>query len=451
MSRIAMRRSDVPRRPRRPVATRGRLVASLAAATVLAGCGMTHPVAAPSSSAQLSSTSAASTGSAGTTPGTSPFLSTVGSSTPLVTASTSTVVTAASSTTKQQQVIRIATDLPSADQFGDSERDGSQLAIDDATRQGLLPGDQVSLVSEPGPQGVRSAIADPSVLGVIGPVTSAEAAADLPAGSPAALAIISPSAGDQPAGSLPFFRLAVTGGAQGAALADFAAKARGLHTAYIVDDAQPDGQALTAGFSDEWRLLGGHISGHASVPAGTSSYLNLLTQIAAEQPDLILYGGADATDALTLRQQMLQIPGLKNTLFIGGDRSHAATFAKAIGPSNLTYTATAGPDGSDDPQFRTEFVNRFGTGVIGTYSAAAYDATMILLHAIQTAGTHGTITRAAVIAAVAATNYPGTGATWSFDDTGGPVLHVVTIYTPAAATVTEGDGWSFVARICPNC
>ena len=92
-----------------------------------------------------------------------------------------------------------------------------------------------------------------------------------------------------------------------------------------------------------------------------------------------------------------------------------------------------------------------GVGVIGTYSAAAYDATMILLHAIQAAGTHGAITRAAVLAAVAATNYQGTGATWSFDGTGGPVLHVVTIYTPAAAVANDGDGWSFVAQICPNC
>jgi len=224
-----------------------------------------------------------------------------------------------------------------------------------------------------------------------------------------------------------------------------------LRTAYVVDDTQPEGQALAAAFTDEWRLLGGQVTGQVSVPAGTTSYVNVLTQASVTRPDLIFYGGDAATGAISLRQQMLQVPGLKNTVFVGGDGAHTAAFAQAIGSTSTTYSATAGPDGSDDPGFRTRFVTRFGAGSISTYSAAAYDATMILLHAIITARSGGTLTRPAVLAAVAATNYQGTGATWSFDVTGGPATRIVTIYTPAPANLSQGDGWQYVTSICPTC
>ena len=408
-----MTRNVLANRRSRPALPPGGLTAMLAAVLATAACGATPAPGTPSTSTAPPVTSAAGPG--------------------------------------QPPVIRIATDLPATSQFGPSEQDGVQLAIDDATEQGLLPDYQLSLVSEAGPQGVRAAIADPSVLGVVGPVTSAQSAADLPSGESAPLAFVSPSAGDQPAGVVPVFRLAVSASVQGAALADFPAKTKLLRTAYVVDDTQPEGQALAAAFTDEWRLLGGQVTGQVSVPAGTTSYVNVLTQASVTRPDLIFYGGDAATGAISLRQQMLQVPGLKNTVFVGGDGAHTAAFAQAIGSTSTTYSATAGPDGSDDPGFRTRFVTRFGAGSISTYSAAAYDATMILLHAIITARSGGTLTRPAVLAAVAATNYQGTGATWSFDVTGGPATRIVTIYTPAPANLSQGDGWQYVTSICPTC
>ena len=119
--------------------------------------------------------------------------------------------------------------------------------------------------------------------------------------------------------------------------------------------------------------------------------------------------------------------------------------------SGLGKRTGSNPGTAPQADSTIRFVTRFGAGSISTYSAAAYDATMILLHAIITARSGGTLTRPAVLAAVAATNYQGTGATWSFDVTGGPATRIVTIYTPAPANLSQGDGWQYVTSICPTC
>ncbi len=349
----------------------------------------------------------------------------------------------AHATTHQPQVIRIATDLPATSAFGPSEADGVQLAIDDAGRQNLLPGDQLQLLPETGSAGVRAAIADPTVLGLVGPTTSAEAGSDLPAGATAPLAVVSPSAGDRPAGTMPFFRLAAPASTQGTVLADFAYQQKHFRTAYLIDDTQPGGVELANGFAAEWTKLGGKINGHVSVPAGTASYVNALTQAAVTRPDLVFYGGDAATGGIDLRQQMAQVPALKNTPLVGGDGVHTATFARTLGPAAATYSATAGPDGSDNAAFRAAFTARFGANAISTYSAAAYDATMVLIQAVKAAQGHGTPTRAAVQAAVAAISYHGIGTTWAFDGSGAATPPIVTIYT-LATDPAHGDGWQLV-------
>jgi branched-chain amino acid transport system substrate-binding protein len=345
------------------------------------------------------------------------------------------------------RTIRIATDLPASAAFGQSEQDGVQLAISDATRNNELPGFKLELAAADGAQGVQEAIGDASVIGLVGPVTSAEAATDLPQGASAPLAIVSPSDGDVPSGTMPFFRLAVPEAAQGAALADFAHQ-QGLFLASVFDNAQPDGVALANGFLVEWLHLGGSVIQQFITPAGSASYITGLT--AASSSQFIFYGGDAATGGTLLRQEMSTIRSLQQAPLIGGDGLHTAAYAQTIGlGGGATYAATAGPDGSDQAAFHAEYVARFGAGAISTYSAAAYDATMILIHAIGNVVAHGTLTRSAVEAAVRALTYHGVSGTWSFNATGGPASQVVTVYT-ISQHPKQGDGWQVIGSKQPG-
>src|SRR5438128_1998851 len=68
-----------------------------------------------------------------------------------------------------------------------------------------------------------------------------------------------------------------------------------------------------------------------------------LGSAAAEKPDVIYFGGLDATGGTAIRQQMLQVQGLQNTPFVGGDGINTPTFATTIGANSggPVYSTTA--------------------------------------------------------------------------------------------------------------
>ena len=75
-------------------------------------------------------------------------------------------------------------------------------------------------------------------------------------------------------------------------------KVLGLHTVYVINDAETYGIGIANAFVGEWQNLGGTLLGQASEPGTTTSYVALLTQIAALHPDFIYFGGLDSTGCL---------------------------------------------------------------------------------------------------------------------------------------------------------
>lgn len=324
----------------------------------------------------------------------------------------SAVAGCASSGGAAAKTIEIGIDLPlsGADaSVGRSTLNGMLLAIDQANAKGLPGGyvlqadqldDAVDGVHSPeqGVSNVRTFVSNPNVVVVLGPYNSNVAAAEIPITNAAGMAQISPSAVSDgltlgsDARKLrrvnptlnTFFRVCTTDSRQGSAAAAFALKL-GLKRAYVIDDDETYGLDLANVFTHDYRKLGGTILGHDHIAKNTQDFTSLLTKVAATKPQLVFYGGTTSTGAGLIRLQMFDV-GLGSVPFMGGDGiPDIATVAgkRADG----TYYTVAAPNVEKLPSART-FLKQYRAAYhanVGPYSANAYAAAEVAIHAISRA------------------------------------------------------------------
>lgn len=321
--------------------------------------------------------------------------------------------TASSSGSPAGTSIKIGIDLPlsGADTFaGQTTANGALLAIDQAKANVPSGFTLVSSVLDDAVQGVHSAqqgatntrtfIADPSVLGMIGPYNSDVAAAEIPLTNAAGLVQVSASTVSdgltlgadavQLRRANPtidtFFRVCTTDSRQGSAAAQFARKL-GLKRVYIIDDNETYGLDLANLFETDFKTLGGTVLGHDHLTKDQQDFMALLTKAAAAKPDVIFFGGTSSTGGGLIRKQMFDA-GLGGLPFIGGDGIADQQFIAVAGKrADGTYYTVAAPNALKLPaarQFVKDYQNRFHQSM-GPYSANAYAAAQVLIAAIEKA------------------------------------------------------------------
>lgn len=397
--------------------------------------------------------------------------------------------------------IKIGSDFPvsGADESaGKPAENGAHLAVDEANAAHVIP--NVNFVFDPkddvGPSGthdgatgqknITDLIGDAEVAGVVGPLNSSVAISELPVANTAPLAIISPANTNdcltqttpedqcggannkiptyRPTGKVTYFRIATRDFYQGGALADFGFKTKGYKKVYVIDDTETYGVGIATAFVNEWKKLGGTVIDRKSIPHTTASYVNLLTQAASTNPDVIFFGGNDSTGGTDIRQQMMQVAGLKNTPFIAGDGTQTSAFAKQIKPigGGPVYTSVAAVDitklGGTAQDFIARYSAKYGANNISSYSAGSYDCAKIIIQAIQTAMKNGAVPpknsgdaataktfRQAVINAIQGIDYTGVTGHHTFDQNGDTTNRVISIKT--IGDITKGDGWESVTQV----
>ncbi len=402
-----------------------------------------------------------------------------------------------SSTPTGSKTIEIATDFPVSGKdtsSGKPAEDGAHLAVDQANSQNTIPGYKLVFVpkDDVGPQGIhdpavgaqniRSLIGDALVAGVVGPFNSNVAQTEMPIANQAPLLLISPSNTNQcltqegadigctgatdyvptlrPTGNVTYFRIATTDNHQGPANADYLYNTVHLKNAYVIDDAETYGIGIANTFSSEWTKLGGKLLGRSSEQSSTTSYVSLLTQVASQKPDVIYFGGLDSTGGILVRQQMQQIPTLKNTVFAGGDGLVTSTFASTIGlTGGPVYGTVATTDVAKNPA-AAGFISKYQAtyGALGAYSAAAYDCANILIQAIKMAIAGGAQTpqnsgdaagaktfRQAVINQMSKIDYTGLTGHHTFDKNGDTTNKVITIFQ--LANVSGKPDWKAISVV----
>ncbi len=265
--------------------------------------------------------------------------------------------------------LKIGIDLPTsgADATnGIPTRNGAVLAIEEANAKGLPGGnkleadsldDTVQGVHDPaqGAQNIKTFIADPTVMGVIGPFNSNVAKAEIPLTNDAGLAQISPSntntgltKGDDAKtlrsshpDTIAYFRVCTTDDKQGAAGAQFARKL-GFKKVFVIDDNETYGKGLADVFETDFAKLGGTVLGHEHITKNQQDFKALLTKVHSLGPDAIFFGGTTSSGGGLVRKQMADV-GLGSVAFIGGDGISDEEFIKETGSAadNSYYTVAA--------------------------------------------------------------------------------------------------------------
>jgi branched-chain amino acid transport system substrate-binding protein len=358
-------------------------------------------------------------------------------------------------------VVKIGVDLPMSG--GDASNgiptnNGVILAVDQANAKGLPGGiklqvytldDAVQGTHDPaaGAQNIKTFAADPSVLGVVGPFNSNVAQAEIPVSNDAGLVLISPSntndgltIGESAKrlrtshpNEITYFRVCTRDQNQGRAGAELARKL-GFKRVYVVDDNETYGKGLADVFDHDFKAMGGTILGHDHLTKNQQDFKALLTRIKATNPDAVYFGGVTVTGGGLLRKQMADA-GMSNVPYMGGDGISDEEFLKIAGPmANNSYYTVAAPDINRLPSaeaFIKDYKAKFHSDP-GPYSANAYAAAQVIIHAIAEAAKAdgGKVpTRAAVLKYVAATkDLPTPIGAVGFDKNGDTTNGVISYY-----------------------
>lgn len=338
---------------------------------------------------------------------------------------------------------------------------------------------------ERGAANVQALIATGGLLGIIGPLDSNVARAELPIANQASLALVSPSASDtcltkdvflpsslnvtakditcsdasqltakelRPLPTNNFFRLATTDDYQGPAAADYAYKALHKLKVAVMSDGEVYGQALASGFSIRFVMDGGSVVDHADFnPAPPPDYTTFLKKAKADGAQAIYFGGVTSNGVCSARAGMKGIFDA-SAPFLGGDGiAEDATCVSAAGAQAVGIYATVPAVNADSLPAALPTIGAFksvfpGKTDYGAYTMAAYDATGLLVDAIHRAFAvlGGKFpTRVAVLAQVAATNYPGVIGPIAFTPEGDITAKIVSVYEaqssdPLAAWAFQG-------------
>lgn len=351
--------------------------------------------------------------------------------------------------------VTIGVDLPlsGADAaIGQSTLNGVTLAVEQANAKGLPDGltlqvkaldDAVQGVHSPqqGVANTRTLIADPDVVAMVGPYNSNVGKAEIPVTNAAGLAQISPATSTDsltkgPDGAalrrtnpntIAFFRVCALNSQQGTVGAKLATS-KGWKTAYVVDDNETYGLDMAAAFSKDFEQDGGTIVGSDHLEKNSQDFKSLLLKIAAAKPDVLFYGGVSSTGGGLLRKQMFDT-GLSALPMLGGDGIDDLNSIAGKQADGVYYTVGA-VNAAELPAAKTfvkDYAARFKEPV-GPYSANAYAATQIAIAAIEKAKAAGSLTRAAVLKAVAATDMPTVIGQVSFDADGDVASPVISVY-----------------------
>ncbi|MGW5521522.1 protein kinase domain-containing protein [Gordonia sp. NPDC003950] len=226
----------------------------------------------------------------------------------------------------------------------------------------------------------QTAAADPSIIGLIGPWSSAESAATGPVLAPVGLAFASPSATrsvllEQNWGN--FFMGAAYEGVLNRAIALYL-RGEGYRRVCVVSDDD----AYTAAAA---RMFASNLGAAAdnscviTVPVGSEQFPQQVQQVKSQAPDAVFYLGV--TDEAAPFVDQLRSAGLAAPIYAGGDGVVNRSFFAITGPqgSGVRLTCECGPAA---PAFVSEYRERYGREP-HFFAAESYDLTAIMLKAID--------------------------------------------------------------------
>ena len=320
--------------------------------------------------------------------------------------------------------------------LGKDNENGARLALEEVNQQGLMiNGKKITLefvgeddASDP-KQGTQVAqkLVDQKVVAIVGHLNSGVSIPAAKIYSDAGIVQISPSSTNPEYTNQGFkttYRLVGTDAQQGPVLARFAIDKLKAKNIAIVDDSTQYGKGLADEFEKTIIASGGKIVVHEATNDKATDFKAILTNIKSKKPDIILYGGMDATGGPFAKQaKELGI----NVKIIGGDGICSPTLAQLAGDAavNVICSTVGVPKESlaNGETFLKNYQKRFNAEV-QIYSPMAYDAVMVIVDAMKRANS---TEAAAILSVMPATNYAGLSGQIAFDAKGDLKESVITL------------------------
>jgi branched-chain amino acid transport system substrate-binding protein len=305
--------------------------------------------------------------------------------------------------------------------FGADQLNGMKLAVEEWNAKGGVLGKKIVIVEGDDQRDPKQAVSAANKLindGVVGVVGHFNSNCSIPASEvyhKAGIPEISHGSTNPQYTERSFdnvFRVCGRDDQQGKVSAAFAVNVLNAKKIAILHDKTTYGQGLAEefkkGLGDKAQVLL-----YEGIGVGEKDYSPVVTKIKALNPDLVFFGGIYVEAGLLIKQ-FKAVGG--TAPFIGGDGIMSEELVKIGGPATEGTFATFGPDTKESPSakgFNENYRKKYGEP--GVYSVYAYDATNILLQAIQNAGTTDS---KKVIPAIRAIDYNGALGHIQFDNRG---------------------------------
>ena len=280
--------------------------------------------------------------------------------------------------------------------FGQSTKNGVQLAVDEINAAGGVNGRKITLVVEDDqgkPEQAKTVISklinQDKVQAVLGEVASSNSLAAAPVAQEAKIPMITPSSTNPKVTEVGDYisRVCFIDPFQGSTMAKFAAKTLNAKTAAILGDVNSDySKGLTQFFEEEFTKQGGKIVAKEAYTQNDPDYKGQLTKIRNLNPDVIYIPGYYSQVGIIARQA--RELGM-NMPLLGGDGWDSPDLFK-LGGEALKNTFISNHYSADNPapeiqNFVKAYKAKFNV-VPDSLAALAYDSAKVLADAIKRAG-----------------------------------------------------------------
>jgi branched-chain amino acid transport system substrate-binding protein len=321
--------------------------------------------------------------------------------------------------------------------LGKDNENGARLAVEEINKAGLtIDGKKVTLElvaeDDAGDPKTGTAVAqklvDAKVAAVVGHLNSGVSIPAAKIYSDAGITQISPSSTNPDYTKQGFkttYRVVATDAQQGPALANYASKGLKAKKVAIIDDATAYGKGLADEFEKTAKASGMTVVAREATNDKATDFKAILTKVKGTQPEVIMYGGMDATGG-PLAKQAREL-GIKAKI-VGGDGMCTDKVAELAGAAVVNIICSeAGmalskmAKGAD---FEKAYKARFNTGV-QIYAPFTYDAVYVIADAMKRGNT---TTPAGILAQMPTTNYNGLIGNVAFDAKGDMKEGIITLY-----------------------
>lgn len=276
--------------------------------------------------------------------------------------------------------------------FGIDISQGGQLAAD---KFGEVDGWTIEFLVEDtqgSPEGGASVanlfVSNPDVVAISGHTFSGSTASAIPIYNEARIPMLSASAtradltqGDQDV----FNRIPFTDEIQGTDAANYLYGTLGFRAIAVMHDGDAYGQGLAEKVQQVFTDLGGEAVAFQAITAGETDYTAPLTDISAQSPEAIYYGGYYPEAAVIANN--MPVAGLPDAVLFSDDGVFGATYIELAGDNaEGTYATSALPPASEArDEFTAAYMDAYGVepGSLSTFTWHGYDVVAALISVIN--------------------------------------------------------------------